>query len=384
VPQPPATPDAPDAASEVLDAARVTEQVRRLLQESHRARARRAIPEALRAWSDRTRCDVSGHGLWRVQRELERYLGARAGADDAEGPPPCPLHRRRPVRLRVAFGDDPRALFFVKSDGERLLGRKLLSERWIAGATPELYCARITPWMLLGPACGERVTEDGVEVCYRPLRAEERAAAFREIDPDRAEVVFPYPYLSAERRRERRSPRSGWSVTHERAAALAAGEADLRRVTLDLLAGRDLAGAVVYDPGCATGHLLAAIKGRHPDCVTVGQDLSHAMARYAALGGIDLVARADAEHPCLAPRRANLVVCRLLNAGVVTTRKAQRIVASLARCLAPGGQMLVFGHTPPLVGSVDFALAGLTVVRCVVRPSGEPWLVPYYVLQREA
>ncbi len=275
----------------------------------------------------------------------------------------------------------PQNIFLVRIGGVMIVGRKLMSERHVAGELFELHCSAITASHVLGVFDGFHHSESEISVSYLPYLDSERRGAISEIAASPlTEIVFPFVYL--EHGRERTSPVKGWSLDVERAENLGRGESDLRDFSVRILKSLGDGPHTLFDPACSTGQFLGELKAASPTSTTIGQDLSSEMVAYAR-AFVDQVHHGDAVRPVIPDGSASAVFCRFLNSEVVTTAAARGLVDRLRRVVAPQGLLVVFGHTPVLVrgteiiGSADFEMIRANGAT----PSGSS-VFQYYVARR--
>jgi hypothetical protein len=104
--------------------------------------------------------------------------------------------------------------------------------------------------------------------------------------------------------------------------------------------------------------------------------LSAAMIERAR-ARVDVVACEDARRPIVQPGSVDALVLRFLNADVVTTHDARRLLAALVPTLKRGGRLFAYGHTPLRIERLDFEMHGLDVDRCVARTNDGAALQAY-------
>lgn len=241
----------------------------------------------------------------------------------------------------------------------------------------------LRPSMLLGPLAGQHWSNEGVAFFYRAARPEAKYLAFVEAQQHaHGEVCFPYPPLRPQGE-EFICPPSFWECDDERATQLNRDEAHFRDHCVTLLRERLKPGALIHDPACSTGELIAHLAKTLPRCLCLGSDLSasmirHASQRYAGLPVRFRQADAARESPA-----CDALILRFLNAEVVTRRDAETLLRTLLSSLKPGGLALVFGHTPvlPAVPWVAQEL-GLTLESSVAARPGRLELFQFYLLTR--
>lgn len=292
------------------------------------------------------------------------------------------LAQRRPEMVFEPWERKPYDLFCFAAGGREFVGRKTPATFQTEAGPVALKCALVGPEMVLGERERVQVTERGIAVYYRPLRSEEAETVFRAFTDDvRHDLHYPAPHLAAATRQERVAPPEYWTVGRERVDHLNRGEVFLREYTLRLLDRFDLNGARIYDPACSTAEFLGAIKRRFPGAWTIGQDLSAEMVELAR-GRLDEVHHGDCARSPVPDGSADFVFVRHLNVDVVTTARAYELFVSVANRCRDGGLVIVFGHTPVLLGSPWFEMLGLQVEQRIGTVSGGRLAFQYYVLRK--
>ena len=163
--------------------------------------------------------------------------------------------------------------------------------------------------------------------------------------------------------------------------SLDADEGFLREQAATLLAPNLRSGDLVFDPACSTGRFLQEIGQRAPGCRLRGQELSPQMVAIARRRLAD-VRLGSADQPACADAAAQLLICRFLNLDVVTTDQARGLFGRLVQCVAPGGRMLVVGHTPVLLTAADMTRPDLALEKShMLTPDGHA-LYQFYLLKR--
>ena len=241
----------------------------------------------------------------------------------------------------------------------------------------------LRPSMLLGPLAGQHWSNEGVSFFYQAATPEAKQLAFVQAQQHaRSDVYFPYPPLGAQRE-EFVCPTSFWECDDEHAEQLNNDEAHFREQCVTVLRERLKPGALIHDPACSTGKLIAHLARALPHCRCLGSDLSASMIRHASrryIGANIGFRQADAAQ---ASPACDALIIRFLNAEVVTRRDAEHLLHSLLGGLEPGGVALVFGHTPvlPAVYWVVQAL-GMTLQSALASRPGQLELFQFYLLTR--
>ena len=126
---------------------------------------------------------------------------------------------------------------------------------------------------------------------------------------------------------------------------------------------------------------MASIKQAHPRCKTIGQDAHPGMVAYAR-ARVDEVHHADAREPGVADESVDLLVVRFLVWATVTRADARALFDRLVRTVKSGGKILLCGHTPVLLSTLDFAEHALTVERCIAVDDETQSFCQLYALSR--
>ncbi|MEU1018298.1 MULTISPECIES: class I SAM-dependent methyltransferase [unclassified Streptomyces] len=292
---------------------------------------------------------------------------------------------RRPGghELRERLTDRPERLFLFRTGERWYAGCKTISDYVLDQGMPGVFCSQVYWYNVVGTVANVRTSDADARIVFEPLDEAGRRAAFDAITP-LTEIVHPFA-KQREPGREKTSPPDGWLVTEERAAFLGLGEEHIRRYTRERFAPwlKAAAGEVLaYDPACSTGQFLSEFAALDPARIrTVGQDLSRQMADFAA-SRLEKVVCGDAADPAVEPGTADIVFSRFLNSEVVSTAQAREILPGLVRTLRPGGIMVLLGHSPVLLDTVDLLGCGLRVQQTVARHDDA--LFQYYVCERGA
>ncbi|MBC2381353.1 class I SAM-dependent methyltransferase [Pseudomonas sp. WS 5106] len=239
------------------------------------------------------------------------------------------------------------------------------------------------PSMLLGPLAAHHWSNEGVALFYQAATPDAKHLAFVEAQQHaQGEVYFPYPSLRPSRE-EFVCPPSFWECNDERATQLNRDEAHFREHCVAVLRERLKPGALIHDPACSTGELIAHLAKALPNCLCLGSDLSASMIAHASKRFADSPVRfrhADAAHESPA---CDALILRFLNAEVVTRRDADTLLRTLLSSLKPGGIALIFGHTPVLP-AVPWAAQqlGITLESSIAARPGKLELFQFYLLAR--
>ncbi|XP_067667639.1 isonocardicin synthase-like [Haliotis asinina] len=325
-----------------------------------------------------------------ILKEMERYQESRI-PDEVSPVDTINLADvdKRPIsRLDEENSTLPQGIFFLNvSEGGsvmRLVGRKFISENWIANKIPELFCSIIRAEMILGVYADMRVTEGGYTMLYRPFSSSEKLRAFKDIVLNNCadvELVFPFPLLKKDTKREFGSPPEGWSIDDAFDVMLSHGEEHIRQFTVTYLSTLKLKSPRLYDPACSTGVFLSTMKTAFPNCYTIGQDQQMAdLSRQR----VDEVHCGNALEPKIKSGSADVVFVRFLNSQVVRSAEAESLLLALLPTVRDGGYMMVFGHTPVLLSSSNFAiLESFTLLQNIGATKDKTGIFQYYILRKD-
>ncbi|XP_060086363.1 isonocardicin synthase-like [Ylistrum balloti] len=296
------------------------------------------------------------------------------------------------TRIIERFCEFPQSVFFLDvgrsglSSSRRLVGRKILSDYWIAGKIPELHCSLVTADMLLGLYCDERITENEVHVHYYPLNNAEKLKLFSDImagDSSYVEIICPFPLLRESDSKELCSPAEGWEVDDAYDVMLSCGEERLKQYTIQFLETIDMTTGRFYDPACSTGMFLSTLKEAFPESYTIGQDLSQQMADFSK-ERVDEVYCGNAMLPKILTGTADACFIRFLNSEVVTSAEAEVLLSALLPTVREKGFIVIFGHTPVLLSSSNFRrLSNFRLIQSVGVSTDKTGIFQYYIIQRD-
>jgi len=346
------------------------------------------------ALSESERCPLDKVSLELILDELNRYETCKItpGTKPVKKVAWDNIAERHLLRLSEKFFNLPQSIFFLdlgrtgKSGSVRLIGRKLLSEFWIAGKIPELHCSLISSDMILGLFSDQRITENYVHVFYHPLSDAEKLGVMQSImdsDISDVELIFPFPLLREATRKELCSAPEGWVVDDAYDVMLGCGEERIREYTINFLGSNGLNSAKLYDPACSTGVFLSTLKKSFPNSYTIGQDLSQQMTDVSRTR-VDEVHCGNAMTPKIKSGTADAVFIRFLNSEVVTSSEAEDLLQALFPTVKSGGYMVTFGHTPVLLSSSNYRqLSNFTFKQSIGVASGKAGIFQYYVIQRQ-
>lgn len=268
----------------------------------------------------------------------------------------------------------------------RLVGKKLLSDLFVAFKIPELYCSLVKADMILGLHVDQRLSDSNVTIYYHPLDNPEKLRVMQDImenDGASAELIFPFPLLRQTTRCEWGSPPEGWEVDDAFDVMLGCGEERIRAYSIQFLQKASLKSPILYDPACSTGVFLSTLQQAVPGSYTIGQDLSQQMANFAK-ERLDEAHCANALYPKIKLGTADAAYIRFLNSEVVKTCEAESLLTALLPTVKPGGYVITFGHTPVLLSSPNFKmLDGFEFKQSVGVAVDKCGIFQYYVIQRK-
>ena len=317
-----------------------------------------------------------------VVREKARYEQIKI--PPGQEPEPLVLERiqgRKIETHREPFNELPHGIYVFELEGVPYIGRKHISELKLKGELLEMNCSRLMPAMLLGVLISTEVCQDAVTAYFYPLTPGEKLTLHAKVRKNLATSVhFPFAYLD-EHMKERSSPPAGWALDRTRASNLGVGETHLRAYTRHFLSRFDMKNKIVYDPACSTGQFLHSIKTAFPECKTIGQDLSQDMIDYAK-DFVDVAICGDAFESPVEPHICDFIFVRFLNSEVVTRSQAYTLFPRLLGRLKPGGQLIVFGHTPVLLNPAYFGSLGLKSHQRLGEEETTGAVFQYFILQK--
>lgn len=273
-------------------------------------------------------------------------------------------------------------LFVLRVNGCDWVGRKVLQQ-----SHPEGWyiSSLLKPWMLLGPLTQWQWGNEGVDVYFRQVTAQEKDAAFdiARAQPD-SEIHFPFPVID-DAGLEWVCPADYWQCSESLAQQLDADETHLRQHCASLLKTLSSPGAVIHDPACSTGEFIAHLARELPDRRCLGSDRSPSMIEHAkrrhGSSSVEFFL-SDARNVASAGVHCDVLIVRFLNAEVMTRKEAQRTLNALIPCVKPGGTLLIFGHTPVLLAMPYLARTlELQLISSVAAREGQTELFQFYQLR---
>lgn len=331
--------------------------------------------------------------LEEIVRELKRY-------EESKIEPGTPVAQSinwsvvadRPLhRIDESLFALPQGIFFLnigrpgKAGFVRLIGKKLLSDLFVAFKIPELFCSLIKADMLLGYYVDQRVSDINVTIFYHPISKSEKLHVIQNILSNGgcdAEIIFPFPLMRQSTRCEWGSPPEGWEVDDAFDIMLGCGEERIRAYSIQFLQNVGLENPILYDPACSTGVFLSTLQGAIPGSYTIGQDLSKQMANFAK-ERVNEAHCANAMDPQITRGTADAVYIRFLNSEVVKTCEAEELLSALLATVKKGGYIITFGHTPVLLSSSIFrSLDGFEFKQSVGVAVDRCGIFQYYVIQK--
>jgi isonocardicin synthase len=292
------------------------------------------------------------------------------------------VSRRAPVRLHKRHDEKPFDLFIARAGWVRWVGCKTPAPLREAG--PPVKSCLIDASMIHGLLEQVQVSSAGVTIYLRPANEQESVEAFHQlVSSPENDIQYPFTRIDIDGRLDEPVTTSDyWVPTPERVRELDDAEAPLRAHTVEVLRRYGIGGGRVFDPACSTGAFLVNVREHFPAAWTIGQDQSDAMLKYAG-PHLDEVHHGDSVLPRVPPASIDVLALRFLNVDVVPTQRALQLFDACARTVAPGGLVLVMGHTPVLVPSAYFEESGFQVLgRHGVTPGGRA-AFQFYVLRKD-
>ncbi|MEX3777582.1 trans-aconitate 2-methyltransferase [Pseudomonas sp. MYb118] len=285
-------------------------------------------------------------------------------------------------RFIEPFGPGLHHLFVLRLDGIEWVGRKILQHNESAGWH---LSSLLQPWMLLGHLIEWQWGNQGAVVYFRAVDEQEKHSAFHAaLTQPESEVRFPFPLMD-KAGRESICRANDWQCDASLAARLNADEAHFREHCAALLKTLSAPGAVILDPACSTGEFIAHLAHALPDRQYLGSDRSASMIEHALRRhghGAVRFSLGDARLVAASGIRCDVLVLRFLNAEVMTRKDAQGLFTDLVACVKPGGTILLFGHTPVLLGVPYLAQVWkLALISRVAARPGRSELFQFYQLR---
>lgn len=283
--------------------------------------------------------------------------------------------------MHKTHDDKPFDFFIARAGYVQWVGCKGPAQ--LRAGSPSIKSCLIDASMIMGLLDQVQVSAGGVTLYVRPARDEERAQAFAHVVSSPLNDIH-YPFTRIVVDGELNEPLTTpdfWVPTPERVRELDEAEAPLREHAVTVLRRYGVGGGRVFDPACSTGTFLAHLQQQFPHAWTIGQDLSDEMVRFAGRH-LDEVHSGDSAVPRVAAGSVDVLVLRFLNVNVVSTQQALLLFDACAQTVAPGGLVLVMGHTPVLVPSAYFEQSGFTVMERLGVAAGGRAAFQFYVLRR--
>lgn len=363
-------------------------KTRKMFSEGKWIEAKSVLSQALNEAKENT---ADKRALQLIFSEVERYEACKIDAGTIPRSVSWTQVVTRPLtRLNESSFGLPQSIFFLNigkagnPDFRRLVGRKILSDMWLAYKIPEIHCSMVTADMILGMYYEQRVTDSSIELFYYPIHKSEKLKIMADImngGLTNIEIVNPFPLLRPTTRKELCSPPEGWIVDDAYDVMLSCGEDRIRDYTKQFLATINLTTPKLYDPACSTGVFLSTLKKAFPNSYTIGQDLSQQMADFSK-ERVDEVHCGNAMFPKIEPYSADVVFVRFLNSEVVTSTEAEELLKALLPTVKVRGYMVIFGHTPVLLSSANFMINEFSLEQCVAVDVNKIGVFQYYVIKR--
>lgn len=271
--------------------------------------------------------------------------------------------------------------FILRVDGVDWVGRKFLSRKGGSWNISSL----LRPWMLLGRWQGMRFTDKGVVFYYLSASMAECGNVFARATVDAsARVSFPFPQLDPQWR-EYIMPDTAWAGEEAFAQKLDANEAHFRAHAVNVLKKRLKPGGLIYDPACSSGAFIDHVACAFSESPCIGSDRSASMIDWARskVRATNLALHtADAASPACPAASCDALIVRFLNVEVVHSDTAEALLRALRDLLAPGGTLLVFGHTPVVLELPYLAsLLRLRLITSIAAREEHEELFEFYVLE---
>lgn len=284
------------------------------------------------------------------------------------------------LTLMVGFDDRPYNVFVISIGQRRFFGWKEPVAFRRDDPAPTSRSCLVAFSDVIGELVDWRVADAGYRLSYQAISGDEVAAL---VLADQHGTELTYPFRRLLNGKETVQSEAYWS---ERAAApdgLDDDEWFLRDAAAQLLAPVLQASDLVFDPACSTGRFLAALGTAVPHCRLRGQELSEPMA-WLARTRLDDVRIGSAASPACSDGEAKALICRFLNLDVVTSSQALQLFNRLCQCVAPGGYLLVLGHTPVLLDHAAMQAGGFVLHQSVLLTPDQHALFQFYLLQKPA
>jgi len=272
-------------------------------------------------------------------------------------------------------------LFFLRVKGRDWVGRKTLQR----DAHQRLHLSSVlTPFMLLGPLVQWQWSNEGVSIYFRTATLAEKTKAFdTALALSDSEVNFPFP-LCDDSNQEAVCPDEFWQCNEVLATQLNADEAHFRDHCVQLLKTMPMKGQVIYDPACSTGEFISHLARELTDYRFLASDRSASMIAYAKNRHVTSPVEfrlLDSSDAAISGIQCDVLILRFLNAEVLTRSDAHTAFRSLVHCVKPGGNLLIFGHTPVLIPVPWLAQQyHLHLLSSVAARSGQTELFQFYRL----
>lgn len=282
--------------------------------------------------------------------------------------------------LVVGYDERPYNLFVITVGQRRFFGWKEPIAYRLGDPRPANRSCLVAFADVIGELDTWIATETGYHLRYRAISGAEVAALVCAA-PLRTELTYPLRRLVDAA--ETVQTEAYWSARAAEPESLDNDEWFMREAAIRLLAPILQPGDLVFDPACSTGRFLAAIGDAIPHCRLRGQELSEPMAQLAKTRLRD-VRTGSATEPACGENEATALICRFLNLDVVTSSQALALFKQLCQCVAPGGHLLLVGHTPILLDQTVMHAAGLILHQSVKLTPHQHALFQFYHLQQPA
>lgn len=273
--------------------------------------------------------------------------------------------KRNKSLIREKTYNTPQNIFIIHGfNGYSIVGRKILSDLFIKNKINAINCSKITPSMLLGILRKNIKTGDDIIIEYHPFTNGEKLNAFLKLRSDiLTSIEYPLRYIDFITKKEKTSPKNGWSLNKNKVIYLSNGEEHIRRYLIRYFKENqvDLNNKVIFDPACSTGKFLFDLKQNFPFSITIGQELSSQMVNYAK-NYIDQAFHGNSINPQVGKNSVDILLLRFLNSEVVSTMMAYRLFVRLLNTVKTNGIIILIGHTPILIRERFFKKKNLSII----------------------
>jgi isonocardicin synthase len=284
------------------------------------------------------------------------------------------------LTLMVGFDERPYNVFVISIGQRRFFGWKEPVAFRCDDPAPATRSCLVAFSDVIGELEAWHATDAGYRLSYHAISGDEVAAL---VHADLHDTELTYPFRRLLDGQETVQTEAYWSARAAAPDGLDDDEWFMRDAAVQLLSPVLQPGDLVFDPACSTGRFLAALGTAMPQCRLRGQELSEPMARLARTR-LDDVRIGSAASPACGDGEARALICRFLNLDVVTSSQALQLFDRLCQCVAPGGYLLVLGHTPVLLNQAAMQADGFVLRQSVQLTPDRHALYQFYLLQKPA